>query len=32
VQTFKFNYRDVVRGKSLEQNILLRPGDTVLVP
>jgi polysaccharide export outer membrane protein len=32
VQTFKFNYRDVVRGKNLEQNILLRPGDTVLVP
>ncbi len=32
VQTFKFNYKDVVRGKGLEQNILLRPGDTVLVP
>jgi len=32
VQTFKFNYKDVVKGKALEQNILLRPGDTVLVP
>ena len=30
--TFKFNYKDVSRGKKLEQNILLRPGDTVVVP
>jgi len=30
--SFKFNYRDVSKGKSLEQNILLRPGDTVVVP
>jgi len=29
--TFKFNYKDVSRGKKLEQNILLRPGDTVVV-
>ena len=28
----KFNYRDVVSGKKLEQNIALRPGDTVIVP
>jgi polysaccharide export outer membrane protein len=27
-----FNYDDVQRGKRLEQNILLRPGDTVLAP
>jgi len=27
-----FNYDDVQRGRRLEQNILLRPGDTVLVP
>lgn len=27
-----FNYRDVSRGKKLEQNVLLRPGDTVIVP
>jgi polysaccharide export outer membrane protein len=32
VQTFKFNYKDVSRGKNLEQNILLFPGDTVVVP
>ena len=30
--SFKLNYRDVARGKSLEQNIPLKPGDTVLVP
>jgi len=30
-QRFKFNYKDVVRGKNLEQNIRLVPGDTVLV-
>jgi polysaccharide export outer membrane protein len=27
-----FNYKDVVFGKSLEQNILLKPGDTIVVP
>lgn len=31
-QSFKFNYRDVSKGKNLEQNILLEPGDTVVVP
>lgn len=31
-QSFKFNYHDVARGKKLEQNIMLRPGDTVVVP
>lgn len=31
-QSFKFNYHDVARGKKLEQNILLKPGDTVVVP
>jgi polysaccharide export outer membrane protein len=30
--SFKFNYKDVAKGKSLEQNILLQPGDTVVVP
>lgn len=30
--TFKFNYRDVSKGKKLEQNIQLLPGDTILVP
>ena len=28
----KFNYKDVARGKNLEQNLALRPGDTVVVP
>jgi polysaccharide export outer membrane protein len=27
-----FNYRQVTEGKNLEQNIQLRPGDTVVVP
>ena len=31
-QTFKFNYKDVIKGKKLEQNIMLKPGDTVVVP
>lgn len=29
---FPFNYKDVIQGKNLEQNIELRPGDTVIVP
>jgi polysaccharide export outer membrane protein len=29
---FKFNYKDVVRQRNLQQNILLKPGDTVVVP
>jgi translation initiation factor IF-1 len=28
---YKFNYNDVVRGKNLQQNIRLLPGDTILV-
>jgi polysaccharide biosynthesis/export protein len=31
-QYHKFNYRDVVRQKRPQQNIALRPGDTVVVP
>lgn len=31
-KSFKFNYKDVSRGKGLEQNILLQPGDTIVVP
>jgi polysaccharide export outer membrane protein len=27
-----FNYRDVVKGRNSEQNILLKPGDTIVVP
>lgn len=31
-KNFKFNYKDVSKGKSLQQNILLKPGDTIIVP
>jgi polysaccharide export outer membrane protein len=31
-QTYKFRYSDVERGRDLEQNILLRSGDVVVVP
>ena len=31
-KAYKFNYKDVTKGRRLEQNILLQPGDTVLVP
>jgi polysaccharide biosynthesis/export protein len=31
-QLLRFNYRDVLKGKNLKQNIELKPGDTVLVP
>lgn len=31
-EQFRFNYDDVIKGKRLEQNIILRPGDTVVVP
>ena len=29
---FPFNYKDVVRGQKAEQNIILKPGDTIVVP
>jgi polysaccharide export outer membrane protein len=31
-RTFKFEYKEVAKGKKPEQNIVLRPGDTVVVP
>lgn len=31
-EQLQFNYKDVLRGKNLHQNIQLKPGDTVLVP
>ena len=31
-RSIKFNYKDVIRGKNLEQNIILLPNDTVIVP
>jgi len=30
--SFKFAYGDIERGRNLEQNILLQPGDVVIVP
>lgn len=30
-QRFKFDYNDVLKGKKVEQNIRLQPGDTILV-
>ena len=30
--SFPFNYKEVTRRRNLEQNILLKPGDTVVVP
>ena len=30
--TYPFNYKDVIRGLRPEQNINLRPGDTIVVP
>jgi polysaccharide biosynthesis/export protein len=29
---YKFNYSDVIKGKKAEQNIILKPGDVVVVP
>ena len=31
-ETFQFNYNDVKNRRNLHQNIILKPGDTVLVP
>ncbi len=30
--TFRFNYKEVQRGRKLEQNIQLQPGDQIMVP
>jgi polysaccharide export outer membrane protein len=29
---FPFNYKDVIKGQRTEQNIVLKPGDTIVVP
>jgi polysaccharide export outer membrane protein len=29
---FRFNYKDIVNGKNLKQNIELKPDDTIIVP
>jgi polysaccharide export outer membrane protein len=31
-KVLKFNLRDVMKGKNLQQNVLLKPGDTIVVP
>ena len=31
-ERIKFNYNEVIKGKKLEQNILLEPGDHIVVP
>lgn len=31
-ERIKFNYKDVLKGKKLEQNIYLEPGDIIIVP
>ncbi len=31
-QRFKFNYKDVIKGRHTEQNIILNPGDIIIVP
>lgn len=31
-QRYPFNYKQVIEGKNLDQNIELRPGDTIIVP
>jgi polysaccharide biosynthesis/export protein len=31
-KVLKFNYKDVIHQKKLQQNVLLKPGDTVIVP
>jgi polysaccharide biosynthesis/export protein len=30
--TLKFNYKDITNNRNVAQNVLLRPGDTVIVP
>jgi polysaccharide biosynthesis/export protein len=30
--SYSFNFRDVAKGKNLFQNLLLKPGDTIVVP
>lgn len=31
-ETIPFNYQDISRGRNLDQNIQLKPGDTIVVP
>ncbi len=29
---YPFNYKQAIRGESLNQNIVLKPGDTIVIP
>jgi protein involved in polysaccharide export with SLBB domain len=31
-ERFKFNYKEVIKGKRMEQNILLQNGDQIIIP
>jgi len=31
-QKLPFNYKQVIKGESMDQNVLLKPGDTIVVP
>jgi len=31
-ERLKFNYREVIKGKNMEQNVTLKPGDHIIVP
>ena len=31
-RVLKFNYKDVIHQKNLQQNVMLKPGDTIIVP
>lgn len=31
-ERLKFNYKEVIKGKNMEQNILLQPGDHLIIP
>jgi len=31
-QKIPFNYKQVIKGEATEQNIILKPGDTIVVP
>jgi polysaccharide export outer membrane protein len=31
-ERLKFNYREVTKGKKMEQNILVKPADQIIVP
>ena len=29
---YRFNYKEVIKGINIQQNIALKPGDTIVVP